>query len=84
MSTKASIFLTNDNEHCYEECSDPVTKEGKFKGYKIVLELDKKNIDILMNDSDNLVIQINDPDSEIYKLIMLLKDKEEELRKIKP
>ncbi len=58
MSTKSSIFLTEDDEHCYFEHFDGT----------IVLEMDKKNIEILENDEFNLIIEIK-PDCELFKLI---------------
>lgn len=69
MSTKNSIFLTADNEHCYHEGADPVFNGDKWIGDKIVLELDKKNIKILINDEEDLIIEFTNPKSEIYKRV---------------
>jgi len=80
MSSKSSIFLTIDNEHCYEECNSPVYKEKEFKGYEIVLEIDPKNGTCEIDKYGNISLYFNNPESEIYKLIMMLKDKEELLR----
>lgn len=63
MSTKSTIFLTNDNEHCYIELLDN----------EIVMEFDKKNIDILINDDEELVIAIKN-NTELHKLIGLIKE----------
>lgn len=80
MSTKSSIFLTNDNEHCYEECNDRIYDENKnFLGYEINLEIDLKHASYYI-DSEHINICLNDPNSEIYKLIMLLRDKETTIR----
>ncbi|MGE8535897.1 MAG: hypothetical protein ACN6OJ_15020 [Chryseobacterium sp.] len=36
MSTKSTLFLTKDNEHCYYECSSQHRDaEGNFTGYDI-------------------------------------------------
>ena len=53
MSTKSSIFLTNDNEHWYEEHS-----ECSRGGSDIVIELSKANIKVLLNDSEDLIVQV--------------------------
>ena len=55
MSTKSTIILTNDDEHIYYEGID----------MSYVMEFNKKNIDILINDEDDLVISINE-DSDLY------------------
>jgi hypothetical protein len=68
MSTKSTIFLTNDNEHCYSEGSEPNFKDGKFIGNSIVMELDKSNIDI-HEDKESVIITFKNPSSDIYKQI---------------
>ena len=69
MSTKNSLFLTKDNEHCYADCSQPNYNErGDYIGDTITLEIDKKNIEIITNDEDDLIIEIK-PGSELYELI---------------
>jgi hypothetical protein len=73
MSTKNSIFLTNDNEHCYTDCNQPHFKNGKFIGDTITLEMDKKNIKIICNTKEDLIIEVN-PGSELYELIKLMKN----------
>lgn len=68
MSTKSTIILTQDDEHFYEDCSEYLeTKSGETK-QGIVLEFSKSNIEILMNDSDDLIIMLNNADSEIFKV----------------
>lgn len=42
MSSRSTLFLTQDNEHCYEECNEPHFTANKFDGYTIVLEMEKK------------------------------------------
>ena len=69
MSTKSSIILTKDNEHWYEDCSEHLSENKDA----IVLEFDKKNIRIDVNDEYDLVITLINPDSEIYDLISKLK-----------
>ena len=80
MSSKATIFLTNDNEHCYFECNEQITtKEGKNKS-AIVVEFDKKNISVDYENETDLVLTINNPDSDLYKIfenIVKLNDIEE-------
>lgn len=72
MSSKSTLFLTEDNEHCYFECNEPhYYKENKFIGYTIYLEMSKKNIEIVCNDDEDLIIKIK-PDSELYELIKLM------------
>lgn len=55
MSTKSTIILTNENEHIYHEGVDNT----------IVLEFSKKNIGILINDDEDLVIEIKNNESEL-------------------
>ena len=69
MSTKSSLFLTKDNEHCYFDCNDPhYDKKGNLIGYTITLEMSKQNIEIVCNDEEDLVIEIK-PGSELYEFI---------------
>lgn len=68
MSTKSSLFLTKDNEHCYTDSSDPNFKGDEYIGDTITLELAKKNIKIISNDDDDLIIEIK-PGSELYEII---------------
>jgi len=61
MSTKSTILLSNDNEHWYHDCSDD----------SIVLEFDKKNFTVLIDDADDFVIEVpngRDLWEEIMKL----------------
>ena len=67
MSTKTSILLTNDHEHWYHDCSEMLSNEPYRDA--IVLEFDKKNIRIDVNDEDDLIITLINPDSKIYKII---------------
>ncbi len=73
MSSKSTITLTGDNEHIYHDCNDPVYDGEKWIGDKIFIELDKKHTTIECNDEDALIISLDDPNSEIYKLIQSLK-----------
>lgn len=67
MSTKSTIFLTNDNEHCYDDCSQPhKDKDGNWNN-TITVEFDKKNIRVIANDQSDLIIEI-DPGSELYEI----------------
>lgn len=74
MSSKSSLFLTRDNEHCYEDCNQPFTNnEGDYIGDTITLEMSKKNIRIICNDEDDLIMEI-DPGSELYDLIKMMRN----------
>lgn len=73
MSSKSTIALTTDNEHIYHDCNDPVCVDNKWIGDKIFIEFDRKHISLICDDEDDLIISLNDPNSEIYKLIQSLK-----------
>lgn len=62
MSSKNTIFLTEDNEHCYHDCNDDT----------IVIELSKKNIEILLDDEDDFIIQVNSG-SDLYNIFNKIK-----------
>jgi hypothetical protein len=64
MSSKTTIFLTEDNEHCYLDGSQP--------DRPLVLEMSDENIVILVNDNDGVVIQIR-PNCQLYEIIKKLK-----------
>ena len=53
MSSKGTIFLTNDNEHCYEETNE--MDGGEFRVY---LEIDPKNIMSFSMDGEGIEIAI--------------------------
>ena len=59
MSSKGSIFLTSDNEHCYEE-----TNEHDGDRFRIYLEIDPKNITEIDYDEEGLLVGIRG-DSEM-------------------
>ena len=84
MSTRSTIFLTDDNEHCYDDCSEPhyikVDGENQFLGNTITLEMSKRNIKIAHNDEDYLVIEIA-PGSELYDIIESLRSYDNKERK---
>jgi hypothetical protein len=70
MSSKNSIILTAENEHWYHDCSEPLTKFNE-KPYKdvITMEFNKNNIRIDVDDNENLIISIINPNCELYKII---------------
>ena len=74
MSTKSTLFLTNDNEHFYQECNEPHYKDEKWIGDTLVLEMSKRNINILFNDEEDLVIEITNPESELYKHMIKMRE----------
>jgi hypothetical protein len=53
MSTKGTIFLTKDNEHCYDE-----TLERDGDSFRLYLEIDKKNIKYFVDGDDYMEIGI--------------------------
>ena len=57
MSTKSTILLTKDNEHWYRD------------GTEITLELSKRNVHVDLNDDEEIIITVTNPDSEIYKVL---------------
>ncbi len=65
MSTKSTIFLTSDNEHCYFEHAE---------GDTIVLEMSKKHTDLLTNDDDDIIVEIK-PNNELYDFFKELSQK---------
>lgn len=65
MSTKSTIFLTEDNEHCYEELIDDT----------IIMEFSKDNIKIICDDESDLIIEIK-KGSELYNVIKNYKNKQ--------
>ena len=73
MSTKSTILLTDDNEHWYNDGSEPLTGVNE-KPYKdvITMEFSKKNIRIDLNDDEDLVISIVNPNCEIYDILSKL------------
>ncbi|MCH8067834.1 MAG: hypothetical protein IID16_00975 [Candidatus Marinimicrobia bacterium] len=72
MSTKSTIFLTDDNEHCYIEHIDNT----------IVLEMNKASFQILMDDSDCLVIEFKE-NSQIAKEFEKLHAQQYEISSLK-
>ena len=60
MSTKSTVLLTDDNEHWYFDCSSVPDD--------IIIEIDKKNITILEDDEDNLIISIK-PNTSLYEKV---------------
>jgi len=75
MSTKSTLFLTNDNEHCYEECLEQKYDGDKFIGYTVYLELDKRNVEIVAEDKEGWLLKIR-AGSELSKYLQLLRNKE--------
>lgn len=57
MSTKSTILLTKDNEHWYRD------------GTEITLELSKRNVHVDLNDDEEIIITVTNPNSEIYQVL---------------
>ena len=68
MSSKCTILLTNDNEHWYSDCNEHLAP-GKDV---ITIEFSKSNIRVDLNDNEDLVISIVNPDCEMYNIISRL------------
>lgn len=68
VSTKGTLFLTKDNEHCYEELT-----EYDNGCYRIYIEVDNKNIKYIDHcEYQGLVVGIKG-DSELAKVLRKLK-----------
>jgi len=64
MSSKSSVFLTSQNEHCYDE-----TFEHDGDEFRLYLEIDKSNIKSFSYDEEDGIIIGIKGDSEIAKNI---------------
>lgn len=78
MSSKSTLFLTEDNEHFYEECNSPHYKQApynaeNFEGYTLVLEMNKRNVKVVCNDDEDLILEI-EPGSQLYKLLLKMRE----------
>ncbi len=62
MSTKSTLFYTTDNEHAYVDSLENT----------IVIEMDKRNIKILSNDDEELIVEIA-PGSQLYEHLLKTK-----------
>lgn len=67
MSSKSTIILTEDNEHWYNDGSEPLA-DNPYRD-AITLEFSKRNVRLDLNDSEDIVITVTNPDSEIYKIL---------------
>ena len=57
MSTKSTILLTKDNEHWYRD------------GTEITLEFSKRNVWVDLNDDEDIIITVTNPDCKIYEVL---------------
>lgn len=72
MSSKSTLILSEDNEHWYEETnSSRCTRHGKFVGFDIVIEIDKKNI-VDRDESSNDIVFTIKGDSDLAKRLSKL------------
>ena len=76
MSSKNTLFLTEDNEHAYLDCSEQYPDKNGDSQDALTIEFDKKNIRIDMNNEGELVLTIINVDSDLYKIMSKLKDNE--------
>lgn len=72
MSTKRTIFLTKENEHCYKDCAEKLIDVNGNRKDAITIEFDKKNIVIDVNDDQDLIITITNPDCDLYEIFSRL------------
>lgn len=75
MSTRSTIALTKDDEHIYTDCTYPSYVDGKFIGNLIIVEMSKRNINILDDSDDLLIIEIK-PGSELYNIFKNINQEE--------
>ena len=60
MSTKSTIFLTDDNIHWYEDCSEPnFDANDKFIGDSIILEFDTSFAKINQYGSEIFIVEFS-------------------------
>lgn len=71
MSSKGTIFLTKDNEHCYEETN---IKDGNK--FRVVLEISKDNIMDFYEDESDMIIDIKG-DSQLARYLRFAGIREE-------
>ena len=73
MSTRGTIFLTRDGEHCYEDTAVIDTDDNGNTAYRMTFEVDKRNIKYIDNDHvQGVVIEI-DGTSEIAGLLRTIR-----------
>ena len=72
MSTKASIFLTEDNEHWYHDYIDDC----------VTIEMSKDNIQEDYSDECDIVLEIK-PGSEIYRILQIMRGMSNKNKKAK-
>jgi len=68
MSSKSTILTTDDNEHWYLDCNEPKFKNKEYIGDSLTIEFSKKNIEILINNGEDLVIEVK-AGSNLYNII---------------
>lgn len=66
MSSNRTIILTSDDEHWFSDCSEPLSRD-QFKD-AITLEFSKKNVRLDVNNDDEIIITITNPNCEIYDI----------------
>lgn len=69
MSSRSTIFLTNDNEHCYLDGSYELNNQDEYVSNFIDLEMSKANIKVVIDDKNDLVVRIF-KGSELYEKIL--------------
>lgn len=69
MSTKSTIFLTKDNEHCFRDCGYELDNKGNYVTDFIDFEMNKENISIIHDKEDFLVVRIF-PNTDLHKCLL--------------
>lgn len=72
MSSKSSILLTKDNEHWYSDSSERLEKLDGTIVDAITLEFSKENIRIDINDQEDLVFTLVNPNAEVFEFLSQL------------
>ena len=71
MSTKETIILTDENEHWFFDCAEPLAMNKDA----MTLEFSSKNIRLEQCNKDYIVLTITNPNCEIYKVLLELHKK---------
>ena len=69
MSTKSTVFLTRDNEHCYTDCMDGRYTDDKWIGDSMTLEIDGENIEEIRDDGFGGTIITIRAGTHIWKIL---------------
>ena len=79
MSTRNTIFLTKDNEHCFRDCGYEKDNNGQFVTDFIDIEMNKENISIIHDKEDCLIVRVF-PNTDLHRCILNAEEKMNEYR----